>query len=445
MASFRSWLGAILCFFLLFVARRYTTGWAAPSFVALMLACVYIWKFVLRMPKLFKEFDLDAPDASQTELKSAAEKQQSASQEPAACQQQASASSSSSSSQADARPGEEASNEKTAPSSSAASSQLAGSQKQAPRQAASSHPAAISKCAPEDGKATPSVSSRSAPLDAKATDLSAENKEIRPKASDAVEHPAVGSTEKPWEDAAANVEVPTQAASPSRQVAEGEDPASATGGEAAEEQMAAAESASEEEQEEEESEAEEEKNSLADPERAQELRLEGNEHFKAGRLHDAREAYSEALHLSPPAGAAGSSASKDRAVLHCNRAACLSKLGRWADVVTDCGQAIELDPEYVKAYSRRSVAFEEQSKWSDAVEDLKKAIELDPELRAKECRRQAVLEKRAAEQFEKDKDEMMGKLKELGNSFLGKFGMSTDSFKMEQDPDTGSYSMKFQS
>ncbi len=36
-----------------------------------------------------------------------------------------------------------------------------------------------------------------------------------------------------------------------------------------------------------------------------------------------------------------------------------------------------------------------------------------------------------------------GKLKDLGNTILGKFGMSLDNFKAEKDPTTGSYSIKF--
>jgi hypothetical protein len=42
------------------------------------------------------------------------------------------------------------------------------------------------------------------------------------------------------------------------------------------------------------------------------------------------------------------------------------------------------------------------------------------------------------------KSEMLGKLKDLGNSLLGKFGLSLDNFKAVQDPATGSYSINFQ-
>lgn len=37
-----------------------------------------------------------------------------------------------------------------------------------------------------------------------------------------------------------------------------------------------------------------------------------------------------------------------------------------------------------------------------------------------------------------------GKLKEVGNNILGRFGMSVDNFKAVKDPNTGSYSISFQ-
>lgn len=45
------------------------------------------------------------------------------------------------------------------------------------------------------------------------------------------------------------------------------------------------------------------------------------------------------------------------------------------------------------------------------------------------------------EKMSKLKDEAFGKLKELGNSILGNFGMSLDNFKMQQDPGTGSWNI----
>ncbi|MBA0564342.1 hypothetical protein Goarm_007820 [Gossypium armourianum] len=75
---------------------------------------------------------------------------------------------------------------------------------------------------------------------------------------------------------------------------------------------------------------------------------------------------------------------------------------------------------------------------------MKKILEFDPSNNqaVKTIRR---LEPLAAEKREKLKEEMMAaKLKELGNSVLGKFGMSVDNFKAVKDPNTGSYSISFQ-
>ena len=54
------------------------------------------------------------------------------------------------------------------------------------------------------------------------------------------------------------------------------------------------------------------------------------------------------------------------------------------------------------------------------------------------------LQRKHDEKLEEMKTEALGKLKELGNSFLGNFGMSLDSFKMEQDKTTGSWSIRFE-
>ena len=75
--------------------------------------------------------------------------------------------------------------------------------------------------------------------------------------------------------------------------------------------------------------------------------------------------------------------------------------------------------------------------------DLKKVLELEPENKAAAASI-ARVEPLAEKKREEMKEEMMGKLKDLGNTLLGKFGMSLDNFKTEKDPSTGSYSIKFQ-
>ena len=74
---------------------------------------------------------------------------------------------------------------------------------------------------------------------------------------------------------------------------------------------------------------------------------------------------------------------------------------------------------------------------------MKRALEIEPGAKAAAA---AVprLQAAADAKLEQQKEEMLGKLKELGNGILGKFGMSLDNFKAEKDPATGSYNISFQ-
>lgn len=46
------------------------------------------------------------------------------------------------------------------------------------------------------------------------------------------------------------------------------------------------------------------------------------------------------------------------------------------------------------------------------------------------------------EEMEKKKDEMLDQLKGLGNTLLGKFGMSLDNFNLQKNAE-GGYSVQF--
>jgi tetratricopeptide (TPR) repeat protein len=130
------------------------------------------------------------------------------------------------------------------------------------------------------------------------------------------------------------------------------------------------------------------------------------------------------------------------AIYYCNRAACLSHMHRYEEVISDCNVAILLNPKYTKAYLRRSTAYEVTERIEDALTDAKEALALDP-TNSSTKKNVARLQKLDDERLEKLKAETFEKLKDLGNSILGNFGLSVDNFKAVQDPNTGSYSISF--
>ena len=103
--------------------------------------------------------------------------------------------------------------------------------------------------------------------------------------------------------------------------------------------------------------------------------------------------------------------------------------------------AIELDSKYVKPLYQRMCILKNETEYEEALADALKIKELDPSF-AGIGPTIAELEKLKAQKFEKMKEEVIGGLKNLGNMFLGNFGMSIDNFKMQQNPD-GTYNLQY--
>lgn len=74
-------------------------------------------------------------------------------------------------------------------------------------------------------------------------------------------------------------------------------------------------------------------------------RLRGNDLFKSERFTEACLAYGEGLRLDP-----------SNSVLYCNRAACWFKLGQWEKSIEDSNQALNIQPNYMKAILRRAAS-----------------------------------------------------------------------------------------
>ncbi|XP_033757789.1 tetratricopeptide repeat protein 1-like [Pecten maximus] len=169
---------------------------------------------------------------------------------------------------------------------------------------------------------------------------------------------------------------------------------------------------------------------------AQCCKEEGNKLFKDQIFKEAIRCYTRALHICPL------SFPKDRAIMFSNRAVCKLKLDHKEDAIKDCTHALNLHPHYLKALLRRAELYEGEDKLDEALVDYQKVLELDPGQHSARaaCMR---LPDQIKERNEKMKEEMLGKLKDLGNMILKPFGLSTQNFQLNQDPNTGGYSVNF--
>ncbi|RIA87581.1 hypothetical protein C1645_283833 [Glomus cerebriforme] len=182
-------------------------------------------------------------------------------------------------------------------------------------------------------------------------------------------------------------------------------------------------------------------------ETAEKLKSTGNELFSKQEFEKAIEQYKRALDTCPV------EEKKERAVYWGNIGACEVKLNKHKEAVDACTKALEDDPTYTKVLFRRAQANEKINtllSTNSALEDYKK-LSSDPTHKSD----RVVLDNRSLisnaikrlppkikELEEKEKAEIMDKLKGFGNTILGNFGLSTDNFQMIQD-EKGSYNIQF--
>eukprot|EP00359_Climacostomum_virens_P002247 CAMPEP_0204899714 /NCGR_PEP_ID=MMETSP1397-20131031/2007_1 /ASSEMBLY_ACC=CAM_ASM_000891 /TAXON_ID=49980 /ORGANISM="Climacostomum Climacostomum virens, Strain Stock W-24" /LENGTH=163 /DNA_ID=CAMNT_0052067697 /DNA_START=1389 /DNA_END=1877 /DNA_ORIENTATION=- len=155
------------------------------------------------------------------------------------------------------------------------------------------------------------------------------------------------------------------------------------------------------------------------------LKEEGNALYKEGDYIAAVQKYQEAAETDDV---------QLKAICFANMAQCYIQLSQPDEAIKACDRALELSPDYVKVRDRKIRVLIDKKDFRLAKEAAD-AGDCDPLLKQEASRL-------ADEQFEKDKEAMMGQLKGLGNTILGKFGLSLDNFKVEQN-ETGSYSVNF--
>ncbi|RHZ88532.1 hypothetical protein Glove_22g129 [Diversispora epigaea] len=180
---------------------------------------------------------------------------------------------------------------------------------------------------------------------------------------------------------------------------------------------------------------------------ANNYKLNGNEYFLKSKYEEAIKEYEKALDTCP------TEKKDERAIYWGNIGTCYVKLEKLKEAVDAYNKSLEDSPAYTKVLFRRAQANEKLhtlTSLTSALQDykiLQSSSQHQSQLNLID--RKSInssiqrLPSLISQQQEKEKDEVIGKLKDLGNRFLGSFGLSTDNFKMVQDPNSGGYNVQF--
>eukprot|EP00347_Sterkiella_histriomuscorum_P022287 403331017 len=175
---------------------------------------------------------------------------------------------------------------------------------------------------------------------------------------------------------------------------------------------------------------------VKDLDKAKKLKEEANEDFKQERYDQCIRLYDQAILLCPD------EETTDLAIFYNNKGICYSKMKDNKEAKKQFSKAIEIKADYVKPRALRMKIHRDEDEFDQALEDAKKIQEIEPSYPGihRTVMELDVLQK---EKFEKMKNEVLGNLKSFGNTILGKFGMSLDNFKLNQNSD-GTYNVNYQ-
>ncbi|XP_026520816.1 mitochondrial import receptor subunit TOM34 [Notechis scutatus] len=106
----------------------------------------------------------------------------------------------------------------------------------------------------------------------------------------------------------------------------------------------------------------------ASSERANMLKLEGNEFVKKNNYKKAIEKYTESIKLH-----------KMECTTYTNRALCYLNLKQYKEAIVDCSEALKIDPKNVKAFYRRAQAYKELKDYKSSKADINSLLKIEPE------------------------------------------------------------------
>ena len=166
-------------------------------------------------------------------------------------------------------------------------------------------------------------------------------------------------------------------------------------------------------------------------------RKEAGELYKAQKYIEALNMYSLLLKDAKKA-----KLNEQLVILYCNQGICFNKLNDKDKALESFSSALKLNDKYAKALANRMLLYNAKGDYIEAYDDFKRLKEIDQKLFSNYAHMEGELCAKAEVKKKEMTDEMLGKLKEMGNSILGNFGISLDNFKMIPNGQ-GGYSIQY--